>query len=109
MSLWADYLREKTHDSILETAEGFATYRYPNEKTVYIVDIYVRPASRRTNSASNMADQIVKEAKMRGCSRLWGSVVPSSRGSTESVQVLLAYGLKLDSCMADFILFSKEI
>ena len=42
MSLYANYLREKSFDEILETDKGFATYRFLDErKTVYIVDLYV--------------------------------------------------------------------
>ena len=108
MSLYAEYLRERTSDEILETSRGFATYRYLDQ-TVYIVDIYVVPQFRQTGEASQMADAIAKEAKEKGCVKMIGSVVPSSRGSTNSVKVLLAYGMKLASSGQDFILFEKEL
>jgi len=110
MSMYAEYLREKTNDHILETSRGFATYRYLDEgKTVYLVDIYVVPQFRKTKEASNMADQIVDEAKKKGCTKLLGSVVPSTKNSTVSLKVLLGYGMSLDSCTNDFILFKKEL
>lgn len=109
MSLYAEYLRERTGDLMIELDQGFATYRYPNEKTVYIVDIYVAQPARRQNLARCIADKIVAEAKKRGCTRCLGSVVPSAQGSTDSLRVLLGYGMRLDSSAQDFILFSKEI
>lgn len=109
MSLYSEYLKERTSDLILETDQGFATYRFQDEKTVYIVDIYMTPEARRLKLASSLADKIVSEAKERGCTKLLGSVVPSARGSTESLKVLLGYGMRLDSCATDFIVFSKEI
>lgn len=109
MSLYADYLKERTRDSIIETDQGFATYRYTDEKTVYIVDIYVKPKARRLGVASQLADKIASEAKQRGCTKVLGSVVPSANGSTVSLRVLLGYGMRLDSCANDFIIFSKEL
>lgn len=110
MSLYAEYLREKTEDQILETNDGFATYRYIDfheEKAVYIIDIYVIPSKRQKNIASQLADEIV--ALSPGCKYLLGSVIPSNKSSTISLKVLLGYGMNLDSCSTDFILFKKEL
>lgn len=110
MSMYAKYIKEKTTDNILETDKGFATYRYlDNNKTVYIIDIYVLPDFRKTNVASTIADDIVKEAKVLGCTNLLGSVVPSNKSSTASLRVLLAYGMTLESSTNDFIIFKKDI
>jgi GNAT superfamily N-acetyltransferase len=110
-SLYAKYLKEKTSDQILETEHGFATYRYLDDgKTVYIVDLYVLPEFRKTKVASTIADQIVRQAKeTNGSNKLIGSVVPFSKGSTDSVKVLLAYGMSLDSSSNNFIIFRKDI
>lgn len=109
MSMWANYLREKTEDLIRETDQGFATYRYIDDKTVYIVDLYVKPDFRQTNVASEIADSIVSEAKHKGCNKLLGSVVPSNKNSTISLKVLLGYGMTLKSSTNDFIVFEKEL
>lgn len=109
MSLFADYLKEKTNDQIIESEIGFATYRYLDKESVYIVDLYVKPAYRQQKAASSIADIIVELAKKKGCKKLLGSVVPSTKGSTESVKVLLAYGMSLDSSVNDFITFKKDI
>lgn len=110
MSLYANYLRERSFDEILEVDKGFATYRYlDNKKTVYIVDIYVLPEFRKEGIAKKLADAIVMNAVEQGCTKLLGSVVPSAKGSTESIKVLIAYGMTLESSSNDFIVFKKEL
>lgn len=109
MSMYARYLTERTQDHILETEQGFATYRFTDEKTCYIVDIFVEKDFRKSGVASDIADQIVGIAKKRGCTSLLGTVVPSARGSTASLKVLLGYGMSLDSSGPDFIVFRKDI
>lgn len=109
MSLYADYLKERTADKIVETEHGFATYRYLDADTVYIIDLYIIPDYRRSHKANDIADSIVEMAKLRGCNKLLGTVVPSSNGATNSVKVLLAYGMKLKSSANDVIFFEKDI
>ena len=110
MSLYAKYLTERTNDRILEINHGFATYRMlPEQKVVYIVDIFVDSDFRKAGSAAQMADEIAKIAKKEGCTKMLGSVIPSAKNSTISLKVLLAYGMTLQSSTNDFILFEKEI
>ena len=109
MSLYSSYLKERTEDNIIETNAGFITYRYINPSQVYVVDIYVLPEFRNKGIASLLADQVAEEAKAKGCSEMLGTVVPSCKGSTQSIQVLLAYGMKLDSCTNNLIVCKKDI
>lgn len=109
-SLYAQYLEERTNDLIMEWPEGFVTYRYlDNGTTVYIVDIYTIPEMRRKEWAKDMADSVASEASARGCTELFGSVVPSMKNSTQSIKVLLGYGMSLHSAANDFIIFRKDI
>lgn len=104
------YLTERTEDKIIEIPEGFATYRYfPHTKSCYIVDIYVKPEFRKSKIASEMANIIAKHAKNDGYTSLIGTVAPSAKGSTDSLRVLLAYGMHLDSAERDVVVFRKEI
>lgn len=110
MSHFADYLREKTTDQIIETKDGFATYRYlPDKTTVYLIDLYIVPARRQQGVAANLANLIVKEAKSNGCKVMLGSVVPTNKGSNDSLKVLLAYGMTLDHLENNLIVFRKDI
>lgn len=109
VSLYSQYLTERTNDLILENDWGFATYRYMPENTVYIVDIFVSPKSRRQDLARTMADCIAAEARAKGCTSMIGTVVPSCKGSHASMLVLIAYGMKLESAGPDLIVFRKEL
>lgn len=109
MSLYAAYIAEKTNKSILETDIGFVTYGFPDPNTVYIEDIYIDKAHRKSKEASRLADQVADIAREKGCTKMLGSVIPSTKNSTDSIKVLIAYGMKLESSAVDFILFSKGI
>ncbi len=110
VSLYGEYVKERAIDSIVETDKGFATYRYINDgKTVYIVDIYVAPAFRRSHTASALADIIAHEAKSKGVTEMYGTVAPMAKGSTASLRVLLAYGMELLKVDGPLIVFRKGI
>ncbi len=106
--MYKDYLEERTDKRMLETEHGFAIYSFTQD-SVYIEDIYVQPDFRQSSAASEMADTIAEVAKQRGIRVMLGSVVPTTKGSTTSLKVLLAYGFKLDSSANNFIVMKKEI
>lgn len=107
--MYAKYLGERTDTLIIEFPDGFATYRYLNEKQVYIVDIYVEPESRKIGTASLMADIICDDAKKLGRSELIGTVDVTSKGAKASLAVLFAYGMDLVSCNNNLIVLKKDI
>ena len=110
MSLYGEYIQERLGDGIVEVEEGFASYRFLNEgKSVYIVDIFVKKHVRKVGLASKLADEVVKIAVAAGAKELIGTVVPSANWSTDSLKVLLGYGMKLKSASENMIVFSKEI
>lgn len=108
-SFYAKYLIERTDDSIIETKSGFVTYRFINEKQCYIIDIYVAEHMRKFGVARKMADQVAQIAKDRGCTELLGTVNPSCKGAKESLKVLFAYGMDLQSCQPNIIICKKAI
>ena len=109
MSFYADYIRETTFGDIVETEKGFATYVFPDAQTCYIKDIFISKPYREQGAASDISAVIEDLARQKGCTRLLGSVIPSARGSTASLKVLLAYGFRLVSSQPDFILFEKDL
>lgn len=109
MSLYADYIKERNGDEIVESEIGFASFRYLNETQVYIIDIYIKPQFRKARAASTLADMIIELAKVKGCKELLGSVVPSSKSATDSLKVLLGYGMSIQSASAEMIIFKKDI
>ena len=110
MSLYGAYIRERLGDGIIEHEYGFVTYRILNGgKTIYIVDVYTTPDFRRTGLAAELADKAVAIAKAEGATECIGTVTPSANNSTDSINVLLRYGMKLHSAANDLVIFRKEI
>jgi len=109
VSLFKDYILERTEKQVLETDTGFAVYSYPDETTVYIEDIYIDKTHRQSHYASQLANNIIELAKLRGCTKMIGTVVPSAKNSTISLKVLLGYGMELKSAGPDLIVMGKDI
>jgi len=108
MSLYSEYLAERGNKTVYETDKGFIVYSF-TEDALYIEDCYVRPDFRRTKVASEFGDYAAGIAKFKGKSKLLGSIVPTSNGASESMQMLLAYGFKLDSSSNNFIVLKKDV
>jgi ribosomal protein S18 acetylase RimI-like enzyme len=108
-SLYAEYLRERTDDEIIEVADGFATYRFLPDGACYIVDIYCRPESRKHGIASSLADSIAAHAVAKGCKELIGSVSLRANGVTDSIKTLFAYGMEVKTAGPDYIIFTKGL
>lgn len=108
MSLYGDYIKERLNKEIVESDVGFCTYFFVQDG-VYIEDLYVKPEYRKGHIAANLADQVAEIAKQKGYKKMYGSVQPSSQGSTASLRVLLAYGMELESAQPNAIIMSKGI
>lgn len=108
MSLYSQYIKEREDFEIVETNEGFATFKCVGPEC-YIRDIYVTSQGRKAGHASFMADKISSLAKERGCQFLVGTVCPQSKGATESLMVLLAYGFRLVKSDTNLIYFKKDL
>jgi GNAT superfamily N-acetyltransferase len=108
-SLYAKYLKERTNDHILETEQGFATYRYLNKTQVYIIDIFVLPEFRRQHIGRMMFEKICAEAKSLGCTEVIGSVAPNAKNANDSLKAIVSYGMSVLSVDAGLIFFKKGL
>lgn len=109
MSIYGQYLKERENIDMYEVpGEGFATYELIGD-TCYIIDIFVVKSQRKKGAASKMADEIVKIVKKNGCTGLMGSVDVSTANPTDSMKVLLAYGMKVLGVEGKKIFFHKDI
>jgi hypothetical protein len=106
--MYAKYKKEREGKEVLETEYGFASWCIDGE-VCYIEDIFVDLYHRQSGLAAKMADDICRLAKDRGCKTLLGSVNVQTQGSTTSMKVLLAYGMKLRSVNGQMIYLTKEI
>jgi len=112
MSLFSEYVKERLGDEIIEHEDAFATFRFiedGNISSVYIVDIYVRPHFRNAKVASSLADEITKIAKERGCKRMIGTVASNAKNATQSIMVLIGYGMDFYKSTNEGLIFKKEL
>lgn len=108
MSLYADYLKERTSLEVIEEPYGFVTY-YLNGNECYLQDIYIIPSERKNHKARSLADRVSEIAKEKGCTILVGSVSVLAKNPEASLLVLISYGMKLHSLANDLIIFKKEL
>jgi len=108
MSLYRDYCREREGIDVLETEKGFCTYHIKGDEC-YISEIYVVPKYRKDGYASYLADTVANKASENNCKYITGSVDPSLPSSTDSMKVLLAYGMKVHGIVGPLIYFIKEL
>ncbi len=109
LSVYGQYLKERTGRGIVENEDGFASFEYIGDDTVYIVDIFVIPEKRQQRLAATMADSIVAAAVKDGKKYLLGSVDVSANGAEASIKILEAYGMKPHKVAEPMIFFIKEI
>ncbi len=109
MSLYSDYLTERTDDGILELTQGFATYRYLPDNIIYVLDVFVAKDFRKTGLAKTMIDRIAEESKAKGFKKMVTTVVPSYRGAARSIKVILDYGFIPQSSSDNLIIFGKDL
>jgi len=107
--MWAEYQQERLGKHVLESDKGFALYSFIDSKQCYLEDIYVSPEHRKSGAAAELADQISELARKQGYEYLIGSVVCGANGDTESLKVLLAYGMHLLEVHGNLIMFSKKL
>lgn len=91
--LYKNYLKEREGLEVVETYQGFATYKFRGADC-YIQDIYVLPEYRKFGVASHLADEIAELAKKAGINVLTGSVDTRAESAETSAKVLTAYGMK---------------
>jgi len=109
MSLYAQYIKERTNKSMIETDKGYVLYSFPDKETVYLEDLYVLPEHRTEGHCRYLDSEVAVKAKEAGCSKMITSVVPAAINSTISLKVAIACGYTLDSSADNFILFSKVL
>lgn len=107
--MWADYKREREGKEVLEWKDAFTVYSYPGEGLCYIEDNYVCPKKRKSGIAAAMANEIVIEAKEKGCHTLIGSVDVKSKAPGTNMKVLLAYGMEPYHTEGNVVYFRKQI
>lgn len=108
-SLYGQYLAEREDKEIIESNEGFATYKIFSNGECYLQDLYVIPEKRKSGLATEMANKVVEIAKERGCKTLIGSVCSDDKSATRNMKVFLTYGMQIHNIIGNMIFLQKNI
>ena len=112
MSLYKNYVEERTDKKIIETDQGFIVYQFgikEHTRYCYIEDIYILPAFRKQAIGTQLEDEVITVAIKQNCTKLYGSVCLSVKNVTASMQILLARGYKYSHQENDILFYKKEI
>lgn len=107
--MFSDYFLEVDGDFTLEIEGGFMVYTFPSEEECYIKRVYVAPEKRKSGLGRYMLEKLEYIAKQHGAKFVTGSVRPSSKTATESLQAQFACGFKLFASGQDAIFTKKEL
>jgi hypothetical protein len=107
-SNYALYIKEREGFDIIESDEGFATYKIM-DKECYIRDIYIKPEFRDKGLTIQMLSKISKIAKEQNCDHLSGSVDTNCKFSTENTKSMILAGFKILKNTFSMIMFIKEL
>jgi GNAT superfamily N-acetyltransferase len=109
-SLYAQYVKEREGLDLLEKEEAFLTYTInADQGYIFIQDLYVIPEKRRSQVASQLADEVVSIAVQQGCSILYGQVDTRANQWERSAKVLEGYGMSAFKTENSMIYFKKNI
>jgi GNAT superfamily N-acetyltransferase len=108
-SLYAQYLKERTSDEIIECDTGFITYRKIDEKIMYVPDIFVLSEVRNHGIARNLLDKVSEYAKSIGCTQLIGTVLSNKIWTTLNLKMMFNYGFEVTSSTNEAIVLKKDI
>jgi len=109
MSLHSEWLKEYHNKEIIENEHGFVTFWYPNEKTIYVEDLYVKPESRYKKIGVDLVTQAIEIGKQKGCTHTIGSVDPKAIGFQRNLNNMLVFGYKISHVHGSLIILIKEI
>ena len=110
MSLYAEYVKERLGETVLEDDYGFISYHIEfGSKVCVINDLYVRPEYRRKGLGTQLGDQALKAARESGCNIILCYIWPSAIGSTEAMMAILGYGFRLKAVEGPRIILTLDL
>jgi ribosomal protein S18 acetylase RimI-like enzyme len=105
-----EYLLEVEETYTFKTDKGAIWYKFTSPEECYITGIWVKKEHRQEGIASQLADEIARIAREKGCKMLTASVRPSQPGASVSLLSQLHYGFQLfHTLQEDRIFLFKEI
>lgn len=108
-SLYADYWKEYAGYDSIEHEHGFIIYKFYDNQTGYIKDVYVSPLMRKQNVGRELGKKVFEKAKELGIQTIFGSVDTQSLNPTQSIAVMLSDGFQFSHLNSTMIYFKKEV
>lgn len=108
MSLYSQYIAERTSFSLIEKPHGFLTYEL-NGDTCFVADIFVIKESRKSGLAMEMCEEMAVIAREFRCKHIVGHVDTTSKTATDSLKFLLAVGMNVLKIEGNFLYLIRKL
>ena len=106
MEMWKQFNKENYGRETIQTGEGFVVFKVFNDGSAYIHIMYVLPSFRRSDVATKLEQQIIKEYNVT-CLTFYVDL--TSDNKEESMKAILASGYKVDKLFSDKMTFYKKV
>lgn len=93
-TLYAQYLKSRLDQEILENENGFLVYKQ-NGKECYLAEFYVKPESRRAGVAKQLLNQLKNISSEAGCEYIIATVHQFDKHASQTLSAAFALGFKL--------------
>lgn len=107
--LFTDYVQERLQVNVLQNEHAFYLWKFIEEDTVYITDMYVAPAERRSGVAGALFVELLGQMRELGVKRLVGSTDVTAANPELGMYAMLSVGFKPTGASENIIWYSKEI
>lgn len=108
MDKYAQYIKEKYGDELIDHEHGFITFEISGEH-VFIKDLWIHPDHRLEGVGRSLADKVVGIGRDSGCKFLCTAVVKRANNLKASLEANLCYGLLVTNEDEERIYLMKEI
>jgi len=107
--MFADYMKERQGADCLKVEDaGFVFYRVQGNE-LYIVDMYIEPASRGSELLFSFIKNLEHVAKEHSCKFLSGNIYLSDPGCNRTLNAAFKVGFKLANANNNILLIIKEL
>lgn len=108
-NLHRDYKVEHDGVRLLETKEGFATYKV-DDKTLCYMEVYVTPDQRGKGKAVELTHQVHKIARELGASQVIAMVDPNDVSAKATAGALMSAGMKkVGTVTVEFDMYRSDV
>ena len=111
-SMYANYYEEfENKHTVWIPDVGFANYKFEDDISIYVQEVYVKPEHRGEKLAAILTDMCLADAERYGniITRLYTTVAIGGNTIDQSLRAITAYGFKLLKADEQMIYFYKEI